>query len=56
MGNILQDKLKDHWSRLEGFYILFYDNTTTLILVHTVIFCILRTTAKDVTVKKKKTM
>lgn len=57
MGNILQDKLQDHWSRLEQFYIPFYDYTMIQILAYTAIFCILRTTAKDLTKKKRnKTM
>jgi len=47
MRHVLQDKLQDHWSRLEQFYITFYNNTTTQIFAYSAIFCILRTNAKD---------
>ena len=54
MENVVQDKLQDHWSRVEQFYIPFYDKTTTQILVYIAIFfCILRTIAKDLTEKKR---
>jgi transcriptional antiterminator Rof (Rho-off) len=38
MGNVLQGKLQDHWSRFEQFYIPFHENTTTQILADTKIF------------------
>ena len=30
MGNVLQDKLQDHWSTLEQFYTAFYNTMTQM--------------------------
>jgi hypothetical protein len=56
MGNVLQDKLQDHWSRLEQFYIPFYGKTITQILVYTAIFLHFEDNCKRPDWKKNKTM
>jgi hypothetical protein len=56
MRNVLQDKLPDHWSRLEQFYAPFYDNTMTQVLAHTANVLHFQDNSEHLTEKKNKTI